>query len=189
MVGHQDARVHKVAHEVVDGAAGAERLVAAVVAHDEERPEHGTLRQPVQRPDKPAGGRGDRVRRSHSWQRARQSLWAARLARRSRHRCNQSMRYVRKGACELDSMRACRRSCSTCSASSTNGTAGLAHSWDPQMKREPRLPCSTRARTRSWRRRPQPRCRRRCRHRAPGARTSAQCCAASSGPGLRRGCR
>ena len=37
VVGHQDGRVHDVAHQVVEGAAGAERLVAAVVAHHKLR--------------------------------------------------------------------------------------------------------------------------------------------------------
>jgi len=68
VVGHQDGGVHDVAHKVVERAAGAERLVAAVVADNEERPEHGALGDPVQGPGPPVGwwssGGGGAVLRS-----------------------------------------------------------------------------------------------------------------------------
>mmetsp|Transcript_12294 Transcript_12294/g.34969 ORF Transcript_12294/g.34969 Transcript_12294/m.34969 type:complete len:329 (-) Transcript_12294:103-1089(-) len=50
VVRHHDRRVHNVADKVVQGLVRRERLVATVVAHDKERPEHSPLRKPVQRP-------------------------------------------------------------------------------------------------------------------------------------------
>ena len=54
MVGHQDRRVRDVAHQVVERLVVRERLVAAVVADNKQGPEHGALRDPVERPRPPA---------------------------------------------------------------------------------------------------------------------------------------
>jgi len=56
VVGHQNGAVDDVADQVVQAAVVAEGLVPAVVAHHEQRPEHGALGEPVQRPQPPAAG-------------------------------------------------------------------------------------------------------------------------------------
>ena len=57
VVRHQDRRVRDVAHQVVERPVVRERLVPAVVADDEERPEHRALRDPVERPRPPGVNR------------------------------------------------------------------------------------------------------------------------------------
>ena len=57
VVRHQDRRVRDVAHQVVERPVVRERLVPAVVADDEQRPEHRALRDPVERPRPPAVNR------------------------------------------------------------------------------------------------------------------------------------
>jgi hypothetical protein len=46
--------VQNVADDAVEAGVVGEAAVPAVVSEHEERPEHGALRRPVQRPDEPA---------------------------------------------------------------------------------------------------------------------------------------
>jgi hypothetical protein len=80
VVGHHDGGVHDVADKVVQLAAGAEALVAAVVADHEQRPEHGALREPVQRPHEPGAARGG-GRAAGPRRRGRRRVAACRRAR------------------------------------------------------------------------------------------------------------
>lgn len=54
MVGYEDGGVEYVAHHAVEPRVVGEAPVPAVVAEDEERPEHGSLRRPVERPGEAA---------------------------------------------------------------------------------------------------------------------------------------
>mmetsp|Transcript_28739 Transcript_28739/g.71217 ORF Transcript_28739/g.71217 Transcript_28739/m.71217 type:complete len:204 (+) Transcript_28739:938-1549(+) len=64
VVGDHDGRVGYVSDDVVEGLVVTEAAVPAVVPDHEERPEHGPLREPVERPNERVverhGGGGER---------------------------------------------------------------------------------------------------------------------------------